>query len=124
MVLLLLQTLFSHFFISTIQTSALHQSELDWRSASIPASYLSCCGGAPPQIACIAPQASLVCIASLLGYCILNPAHKWRRFDRPQEVAFTVLAMEFWEEKDDAVLLTVIETSDKRRYLACWSHKR
>ena len=124
------------------QTCAIHRTELEWRSANLPASYLSSCGG-PPRLARIANQdCRSIAISSLLGLCILDVSHysslhqhnsstnitpvpRWKRFDKLEESSFRVLGMNWWENSgDEDLLLTVIETSDLKRHLACWSRKR
>jgi hypothetical protein len=51
-------------------------------------------------------------------------APRWRRFDVDEEVQFRTLAMEWWEDEDEELLLAIIENAHGHRHLACWSQKR
>lgn len=104
----------------------MHQTELEWRSASLPASYLSY---GPPLLACIAKHnCRSIAVASSSGVCILDASmeKKWKRFDAMDETKFQILAFHWWEGEDDEdLLLTVVETiKNQKRHLACWSRKR
>lgn len=69
--------------------------ELEWRTAMVPTSYISSCGG-PPTMASIAPEkCQSVAVASQFGLCMLDAcrSHKWKRFDRTEEMQFRVLIM-------------------------------
>mmetsp|Transcript_20400 Transcript_20400/g.30272 ORF Transcript_20400/g.30272 Transcript_20400/m.30272 type:complete len:1520 (+) Transcript_20400:178-4737(+) len=102
--------------------------EVEWRTATIPSSYIVACGG-PPIMACIAPKkCHSIAVASPLGLCVFDTArsNKWKRFDKAEETQFSVLIMKWWEDEDEEdILVCIIELRETRqRFLAGWSRKR